>query len=76
MGKFDNIFGLKYELKNPFIREWSIKYGVINCMSNVRCCLMSGFGFLGGQRIDKAFFCSLSQNDKEIYKRVIDFIEH
>ena len=62
---------LKYKVENPFLREWSLKYGVVDCMTKVQSCLKAGFGYMGRQRIDRSFLESLSYNDRCLYNGVV-----
>jgi len=67
----EQVMSLKYKVENPFLREWSMKYGVTDCMTKVQSCLKAGFGFMGSQRIDRSFVESLSSNDRCIYNGII-----
>lgn len=67
----EQVMSLKYKIENPFLRKWSMKYGVIDCMTKVQSCLKAGFGFMGSQRIDRSFVESLSSNDRSIYNGII-----
>ena len=67
----EQVMSLKYKVENPFLREWSMKYGVADCMTKVQSCLKAGFGFMGSQRIDRSFVESLSSNDRCIYNGII-----
>ena len=65
------VLDLKYKVENPFLRKWSMRYGIVNCMTNVRRCLESGFGYMGPQRIDRDFINTLSHADRIIYSGVL-----
>ena len=67
----EQVMSLKYKVENPFLREWSMKYGVIDCMTKVQSCLKAGFGFMGSKRIDRSFVESLSYNDRCLYNGVV-----
>lgn len=71
----DNISELKHKIENPFLKEWGLKHGVIDCITTVRQCLRSGFGYMGTQRIDNDFVNSLSYSDRCIYNGVIAWID-
>ncbi len=70
---FTKIYDLVYKIENKDLKTWCNKYGVIDCMTNIHHCLKTGFGYLGALRIDAAFMCSLSENDRNIYNTVIDW---
>lgn len=72
----EQIFSLKYKIENSFLREWSMKYGVIDCIRKIRLCLEAGFGYMGGQRIDRNFIASLSYNDRCIYNGVVAWLNN
>ena len=53
-----------------------MKYGVIDCIRKIRLCLEAGFGYMGGQRIDRNFIASLSYNDRCIYNGVVAWLNN
>ena len=65
------VLNLKYKVENPLLRKWSMRYGIVDCMTKVRRCLRSGFGFMGTQRIDRDFINNLSHADRVIYNGVL-----
>lgn len=72
---YKQIISLKYKIENPVLKKWSMRHGVIDCMTKVRQCLLSGFGYMGGQRVDRDFVNSLSQSDRCIYNGVTAWID-
>jgi len=67
----EQIMSLKYKVENPFLRKWSLKYGIIDCMNKVHSCLKTGFGYMGEQRIDRSFMETLSDNDRCLYNGIV-----
>lgn len=67
----DNILELKHKIENPFLKDWSLKHGIVDCMTTVRTCLRAGFGYMGTQRIDHDFVNSLSNSDRCLYNGVL-----
>lgn len=68
---YEQVSSLKYKVENPFLRKWSMMYGVVDCMTRVQSCLKADFGFMGSQLIDRSFVKSLSSNDRCIYNGII-----
>lgn len=66
-----DVLNLKYKIENLFLKKWSVKYGVVDCMTKVQMCLKSGWGYMGDRRIDCKFMAQLSQNDRAIYNKVL-----
>jgi len=73
--KKEKIINLKYKIENPFLKKWSLSYGIIECMTKLQICMQSDFGYMGDQRIDRDFIKSLSKNDRDIYNCVISWID-
>jgi len=69
------ILDLKYKVENPVLKQWSMKHGIIDCMTKIQACLRSGFGYLGDQRIDRHFINQLSPGDRTIYNGVTAWID-
>ena len=69
------ILDLKYKVENETLREYCLRYGVVDCMSKIRQCLKTGFGFIDGQRIDRNFMNTLSHGDRTIYNGVTAWID-
>lgn len=66
----EQVIDLKYKVEDPFLREWSMKHGITDCVRCMWHCLKSGFGYMGEQRIDREFMKSLTAGDRAIYNGV------
>jgi hypothetical protein len=71
---YSEISRLKYDIEDPFFREISLKFGIVDTCEKIWHCLMSEFGYIGGKRIDRAFLDKLPANDIAIYNKVVDWI--
>lgn len=72
---YEQITSLKYKVENPVLKKWSMRHGIIDCMTTVRACLQSGFGYMGEQRIDRNFIASLSDGDRCIYNDIMAWMD-
>lgn len=56
---------LKYDLENKVLREWALKYGVVDT-----ACIVESHRdvYLGGERVQ---WKSLSKNDKDILLKAV-----
>ncbi len=61
---------LAYKIKDEFLREKCIKFGVCDTLHKLVCMYMNGLGFWGTKRIDREYIHSLCESDKEILKKV------
>lgn len=61
---------LAYKIKDDFLRENCIKFGVPDTLHKLVCHYINGLGFWGTKRIDREYLYSLCKSDKEILKRV------
>ena len=61
---------LAYKIKDDFLRENCIKFGVPDTLHKLVCHYINGLGFWGTKRIDREYLHSLCKSDKEILKRV------
>lgn len=58
---------LKYKLQHPKLKEWAVKYGLLDLVRNMYCAPELS---LGGLWIDNKFRQSLCENDKSIIAAV------
>lgn len=58
---------LKYKLQHPKLKEWAVKYGLLDLVRNMYCAPELS---LGGLWIDNKFRQSLCENDKMIINAV------
>lgn len=58
---------LKYKLQHPKLKEWAVKYGLLDLVRNMYCAPELS---LGGLWIDNKFRQSLCENDKAIIAAV------
>lgn len=58
---------LKYKLQHPRLKEWAVKYGLLDLVRNMYCAPELS---LGGLWIDNKFRQSLCENDKSIIAAV------
>lgn len=67
---------LKYKWENQVLREWSIKFGIIDCVRTIHDILRnpSNYGFLGETRIDRKFINELSYSDRVLFNAVTAWI--
>lgn len=68
METYTEISQLKYQLENQTLREWAIKYGIIDLVYNI-----GSFHevYLGNVLVERK---KLSSNDKTLIQKVIDWI--
>lgn len=62
---------LKYKLQHPRLKEWAVKFGLLDLVRNMYCAPELS---LGGLCIDNKFRQSLCENDKSIIAAVRKFI--
>ena len=65
---------LAYKIKDKFLREMCIKFGIPDTLHKLVCHYMNGLVFWGTKRIDRGYLHSLCENDKEIFKRVAKWL--
>lgn len=67
----EQLLMLKYDIQNKVLKEWALKYGVLDLVM-----IMCSFKelYLGNTFIDNKFRSSLSTNDKMIINAVYEFI--
>lgn len=70
----EQMLSLKYKVEHPILREWCMRYGIIDCVRNIQTCIKSGYGYLSTQRVDRNFINSLSYNDRCIYNGVVAWL--
>lgn len=58
---------LKYKLQHPRLKEWAVKFGLLDLVRNMYCAPELS---LGGLWIDNKFRQSLCENDKAIISAV------
>lgn len=59
---------LKYELEDPTLKEWAIKYGIVDLAYNIN---RSPEFYFGNELVVRK---NLSANDKAVVQKVIDWI--
>lgn len=69
METYTEISQLKYQLENPTLREWAVKYGIVDLAYNIGS---SPEIYLGNVHVDRK---NLSVNDKTLIQKVIDWIK-
>lgn len=65
---------LAYDVKDEFLREKCIKFGISDTLHRLVCHYINGLGFWGSKRIDREYLHSLCESDKEILKRVAKWL--
>lgn len=68
---YEEIQNLRYEIKNEYLKKWSMKYGIIDTTTNVLHCVMSGGGFMGELYLHP---CDISREDAAIFDKVLVFL--
>ena len=68
MGTYTEISQLKYELESPTLKEWAIKYGIVDLVYIIDSCPEF---YLGSELVVRK---NLSANDKAVVQKVIDWI--
>lgn len=70
MNKEIELYAKAYEVKDDFLREKCVKFGICDTLHKLVCIYMNGLGFWGTKRIDREYLHSLCESDKEILKGV------
>lgn len=60
---------LAYKIKDAFLREKCVKFGICDTLYKLVCMYMNGLGFWGAKRIDREYIHLLCESDKEILKK-------
>lgn len=68
MRTYTEISQLKYELESPTLKEWAIKYGIVDLAYKIGC---SPECYLGNVLVVRK---NLSANDQAVVQKVIDWI--
>lgn len=68
MKTYTEISQLKYELESPTLKEWAIKYGIVDLAYNID--RFPEF-YLGNELVVRK---NLTANDKAVVQKVIDWI--
>lgn len=77
MVTYNDICLMKYDLQHKGLRDWAIRYGIIDLVWKIKGCLTSaGYGYLGNIKISRHFLNTLSSHDKEILDKAKSFIEN
>lgn len=71
---YTEIITLTYDVKDEFLRDNCIKFGIPDTLHKLVCHYMGGLGFWGTKRIDREYIHSLCKSDKEILKRVAKWL--